>query len=73
MNDSKPGRKSDFEPGDNPARINVLLPRETLAKLAAFITLRGISRNHVINDAILRYMEAEEKTEKNESSDNLTN
>ena len=63
--DTRPGRKSEF--GDQEvARLNIQLPRTTLARLSSYLVLNDKQRNPTINEALLTFLEIIEKEGKKE-------
>ena len=57
MEEKKTGRKKDFQPEQQPERLHIILPKETIIALEIFTARNPLSRNQIINAAILEYME----------------
>lgn len=56
MEKEKPGRKQDF-PGVESDRLSIRLPKETIVALGIFELTNPQTRNQLINEAILEYLE----------------
>ena len=61
--DKKIGRKQDF-PEQDSDRLSIRLPKETITTLELFTVLSPLTRNQVINEAILEYIERIKKEQK---------
>ncbi len=60
MAEKKTGRKRDFPDQDGPERLHIILPKATITRLEIFTAGHELTRNQIINAAILNYIEAGE-------------
>lgn len=55
MEKEKPGRKEDF-PGVSSGRLSIRLPKETIIELEIFAVTSPLTRNQIINEALIEYL-----------------
>ena len=61
MDEHKTGRKKDFTPEEHPERLHIILPKETIIALEVYTAHSSLSRNQIINQAILSHVQKNEK------------
>ena len=61
MDEKKTGRKKDFTPEQDPERLHIILPKETIIALEVFTARNPLSRNQIINKAILEHIQKAEE------------
>ena len=61
MAEKKTGRKKAFEPEEEPVRLNIILPKKTKIALDVLTAKSELNRNEIINNALLKYIETDDK------------
>jgi len=64
MAEKKTGRKKAFDPEQEPERLHIIIPKKTRVALEIFAAQSELSRNEIINAAILDFIDRGKEEDK---------